>query len=369
MANIVFSQREENPTPPKPPDGGGGGASPGYVGEQRTFHEGVQMSFRDKNPSGEDLSNQAPDTMHGTQERNQGENQPLYGEWITVSRIKKGQKQKPSHVKSKGGKKEGSISNKFHLLQKDANLGTDVTVAPSKGKVVMVVDEEPKGNGARSWVQKRPRNEVSKPSNVGDNKYHNTHVESPKLGVNPHVTRKDAKESSSLVSTWTDGVKATLPLVSAAGNHFRFVDSNTSGSTNVALNLANISMEFCKQIPFSSHLKPPDPPSHQMQDHVEHFQDCVDGNSTNESPGDVIDFHPQVVTFRCFKGQVEWFASAVYANPVPTVRENLWDHLKTLGELLAHLGCLLAISMRFLAFQKSEEEAFLLVTLRDFWTA
>lgn len=49
---------------------------------------------------------------------------------------------------------------------------------------------------------------------------------------------------------------------------------------------------------------------------------------------DVIDVFHQMVTVSIAKGNKKWICSAIYASPIPSVREALWDHMENLRAML-----------------------------------
>ncbi|KAK7379675.1 hypothetical protein VNO78_34364 [Psophocarpus tetragonolobus] len=55
---------------------------------------------------------------------------------------------------------------------------------------------------------------------------------------------------------------------------------------------------------------------------------------------EVFDLFPQMVTFRCYTSTNSWVAT-VYTSPIPTMRELLWDHIRTLQGNIHSLWALL----------------------------
>src|ERR1044072_1932414 len=49
---------------------------------------------------------------------------------------------------------------------------------------------------------------------------------------------------------------------------------------------------------------------------------------------DLLDMHHQAISFSLLRGSVKWVCSAVYASPAPQLRENLWNHLVDLRDVV-----------------------------------
>ncbi|KAJ1409281.1 hypothetical protein SESBI_22791 [Sesbania bispinosa] len=219
------------------------------------------------NPTAQGTTNQAgnPEILANIADKvvGQGNNNdgPLYGDWITVSRIKKNNKQKLPQSNQKGAKGTDSNSNKFKIL-KSTETSQDTTGynTSNKGKSVQVIDPDPVQKPAKNWIRKRQRKDPmigdDRPKQ-GDTPKSQSSVPTPRISAShvsfPHSNGKRATkdEEPIRITTWSDGTSTSLPLIRVTGNQFRF---NEGPEPLDPPPIANPSHEFSTPIPH----KPPD---------------------------------------------------------------------------------------------------------------
>ncbi|KAJ1429236.1 Endonuclease/exonuclease/phosphatase superfamily [Sesbania bispinosa] len=378
MTSMVFSaQREVNPTPPKPPDGGEGSDGGGIqIGGHRARKEPATS-----NPFVCAVNNFGKEGNSDLE--NQNNISPHYGDWIIVSRNKKNKKEKnPSQIKGKVGREQPEkVSNKFQHPREEGKQDSLSDMAAKKGKAIVGSDSvtpDPK-----VWVCKRPRKDTNGTTSMSKSVGPNSIKSTNDTNANSHAikalsqpvpdTHIGVKQAASLY-TWKDRTKTAMPLLRVANNRFTFLDQDTHASDNA--------MEVCAE----EDIHPKEPPDLTNVDNennsigVESFQDCEkvlmdcfkdtsilawNIRGARSSRGKrylkqlLSGYNPTI----CFMfethclfsveerfwnrlgydmcGLIEaqkplgwgingWTGSAVYASPIPTRREALWDHLRSL---------------------------------------
>ncbi|KAJ1387847.1 Endonuclease/exonuclease/phosphatase superfamily [Sesbania bispinosa] len=378
------------------------------------------MSFRDKvkeagqshdgadnvapNPTGPPISN--PTAANVPRENNTTNpayisiDSPLYGDWITVTKVRKGQNQLPKKGQSKSEATVDKISNRFQRLRTEEIKESANEKERNKGKPIIIKDSENLPTNPKIWVRKRPRKDVVGPSSSSGTPTVSTKVPLPIPDLpkcSPTLLNKMHVDPSS-VTKWADGTRTSRPIIRISPNRFSFMDQEPeSVDATHKVNVGN-GAQWPK--------KPPDPIMKENNDNsMETFQDCdeevgsQDGapawnvrgsrssrgkryikqlissyrpslcflfethcqfsleesfwtklgfelaglmEAQNHSGGvwvlkdqqvdfslEVVDMFPQMVTFRCYKGLNSWIGNAVYASPVPSGREMLWNHIRS----------------------------------------
>ncbi|KAJ1424928.1 Nuclear GTPase SLIP-GC [Sesbania bispinosa] len=136
---MVFSvQREESPTPPKPPDDGGAPAKGNPNGAASTPVTGAIYLGKESNSNPDSISNGIS----------------LYGDWITVNKGKRGQRQ--GQKKDKVGKEiiPNKESNRFLKLRQE--VSQHPKKIQTKDQCSVVVSEHTSTATPKVWLRKRP---------------------------------------------------------------------------------------------------------------------------------------------------------------------------------------------------------------------
>ncbi|KAJ1428203.1 Ribonuclease H-like superfamily [Sesbania bispinosa] len=301
----------------------------------------------------------------------EGNNCPLYGDWITDSRNRKNSKLNQRQTKEPRA---------------------------DKGKEIQVADPNVMPKSAKTWVKKRQRKDSS----------------SPDIGLSSLVSSKAQEgqpraltSSNSFFRSWADGTWTSLPLVRVGANRFSFEDacepnkptkppdgpvlSGMHVSTQKEppdgpdSNLDGMAILTNKESPNGNETNCVDAIVHVEQGHQNtvtgakskrdkrfvknlvrthksslcfilethcHFQPemsfwsslgyvhCAIVEAQNHSRGiwvfkeqaatfqiDIVDIFHQAITFHCTMGSYTWMGSVVYASPIPTARETLCIHL------------------------------------------
>ncbi|KAJ1385998.1 hypothetical protein SESBI_41199 [Sesbania bispinosa] len=237
--SIIFSsQRNEIPTPPKPSDGDGGEGK--AAGSEGGVHggDGEPVHY----PTTDEQENQGMNPIIGANCAGSAElqenisNGPLYGDWITVSRNRKSNKQKHSHAGQKGEKGACSTNNKFQILGPKGVQINETNKSRDKGKGVLEASSTVADKPIKTWVRKRQRKEsASLKASPIEKELVAAHLTNHSLALTKPTNNGSTlplRPASETCHSWSDGTKTSLPVACVSANHFRFRDEGEKDATS-----------------------------------------------------------------------------------------------------------------------------------------